>query len=65
MRAIIEGATAVGPSLERLDLPELDDAEKAIADNAVLDPENPDEMFEPFSSPGLFARVRKLRKPRE
>lgn len=65
MRAIIEGATAAGPSLERLYLPELDEAEKTIADNAVLDPENPDEMFEPFSSPGLFARVRKLRKPRE
>ena len=65
MRAIIEGAPGMGPSLERLDLPELDEAEKAIADNAVLDPENPDEMFEPFSSPGLFARVRKLRKPRE
>ncbi len=65
MRAIIEGAPVTGSSLERLDLPELDEAEKAIADNAVLDPENPDEMFEPFSSPGLFARVRKLRKPRE
>ncbi len=65
MRAIIEGAKASGPSLERLNLPELDDAEKTIADNVLLDPENPDEMFEPFSSPGLFARVRKLRKPRE
>lgn len=65
MRSIIEGAKGNGPWLERVDLPELDDAEKAIADNAVLDPENPDEMFEPFASPGLFARVRKLRKPRE
>jgi phosphatidylserine/phosphatidylglycerophosphate/cardiolipin synthase-like enzyme len=65
MREIIEGAGSDGRRLERLDIPELDDAEKAIADNAVLDPENPDEMFEPFSSPGLFARVRHLRKPRE
>ncbi|HEV7234164.1 MAG TPA: phospholipase D-like domain-containing protein [Sphingorhabdus sp.] len=64
MREIIEGAKGNGPKLERLDLPELDEAEKTIADNAILDPENPDEMFEPFSSPGLFARVRKLRKPK-
>jgi hypothetical protein len=27
------------------------------------DPESADEMFEPFSSPGLFARARKLRSP--
>ena len=65
MREIIEGAQGNGPWLERLDLPKLDDTEKVIAENAILDPENPDEMFEPFSSPGLFARVRKLRKPRE
>jgi phosphatidylserine/phosphatidylglycerophosphate/cardiolipin synthase-like enzyme len=65
MREIIESAKGNGPWLKRLELPELDDAEKAIAENAILDPENPHEMFEPFSSPGLFARVRKLRKPRE
>lgn len=65
MREIIAQPGGNGRTLERLDLPELDDAEKTIADNAILDPENPDEMFEPFSSPGLFARVRKLRKPRE
>jgi hypothetical protein len=29
----------------------------------VLDPVSPDEMFEPFSSPGLFARARKLHSP--
>jgi hypothetical protein len=30
---------------------------------AALDPESADEMFEPFSSPGRFARARKLRSP--
>ncbi len=65
MREIIAQPSGNGRTLERLNLPELDEAEKAIADNAVLDPENPDDMFEPFSSPGLFARVRHLRKPRE
>ncbi len=65
MRQIIERERGNGPELRLLDLPELDETEKAIAENAILDPENPDEMFEPFSSPGLFARVRKLRKPRK
>ena len=65
MRDIIAQPSGNGRTLDRLKLPNLDDTEKAIADNAVLDPENPDEMFEPFSSPGLFARVRNLRKPRE
>jgi hypothetical protein len=27
----------------------------------AFDPESADEMVEPFSSPGLFARARKLR----
>jgi phosphatidylserine/phosphatidylglycerophosphate/cardiolipin synthase-like enzyme len=61
---IIENAKGNGPTLEPLALPELDDADKLIAENAALDPAHPDQMFEPFSSPGLFTRVRNLRKPR-
>ncbi len=61
---IIDGEKGNGPTLQPLALPKLDEADKTIAENAALDPENPDEMFEPFSSPGLFARVRNLRKPR-
>ena len=63
MRHIIENVTGNGRTLRRLDIPELTDAEKAIAENAALDPESADEMFEPFSSPGLFSRVKKLRSP--
>ncbi|WP_411291122.1 phospholipase D-like domain-containing protein [Sphingorhabdus sp.] len=63
MRDIIDNETGNGRTLRQLDLPELTEADKALADNAVLDPENPDEMFEPFSSPGLFARARKLHAP--
>lgn len=64
MRHIIESEPGSGQRLERLMLPELSEADKAIAENSALDPENPEEMFEPFTSPGLFNRVRMLRKPK-
>ena len=63
MRRIIENVEGNGRRLRRLDLPELTDAEKAVAENAALDPESADQMFEPFTSPGLFSRVKKLRSP--
>lgn len=63
MRDIIENHRGSGRTLNLLKLAELTEAEKALAENAVLDPESADEMFEPFSSPGLFARARKLRSP--
>lgn len=63
MRDIIENVEGNGRSLRRLELPELSEADKAIAENAALDPENADQMFEPFSSPGLFSRVKRLRSP--
>ena len=65
MHAIIKGAANDGRRLRRLDLPELTEAEKTLADNAVLDPESADELFEPFSSPGLFSRVKRLKLPDE
>ncbi len=64
MRSAIESAQAAGSRrLTRLELPELTDVEKALADNAILDPERPEELFEPLSSPGLFSRSRILRAP--
>jgi phosphatidylserine/phosphatidylglycerophosphate/cardiolipin synthase-like enzyme len=63
MCEIIDNEKGSGPTLQLLKLPELDQADRIIAENAALDPESPEEMFEPFSSPGLFARVRNLRKP--
>ena len=65
MREIIDGEQGNGRRLVRLELPELTDAEKTLADNAVLDPESADELFEPFSSPGLFSRAKKLASPDE
>lgn len=50
--------------LEPFTLRPLTEAEKAIADNAWLDPERPDEMFEPIGKRrGLFRRGGLLRKP--
>ncbi len=44
----------------------LTDTERAIADNALLDPERPEELFEPFSRRrGLFRRGGLLRRPRK
>ena len=43
---------------------DLTDAEKAIADTALLDAERPEEIFEPMAKRrGLFKRGGLLRKP--
>ena len=36
--------------------PNISDVEKWLADNEVLDPEGPGEMFEPFARRGLLRR---------
>lgn len=52
--------------LEPFVLRPLTDTEKAVADNALLDPERPEDLFEPFSKGrGLFRRGGFLRPPRE
>ncbi len=51
--------------LEPFVLRALTDTEKAVADNALLDPERPEELFEPLSRRrGLFRRGGLLRRPR-
>lgn len=65
MLALIQNAPKSGKRLDALHLPELTETEKAVADNALLDPERPEELFEPFSKRrGLFARGGWLRRPR-
>ncbi len=44
-------------------VPDLTSVEEWLADNEVLDPEGPDEMFEALSKRGLFRRFR-LRRPK-
>ena len=63
MRAVIEARQESGRYLKRLALPTLTDAEKLIADKALLDPEKPSEMFEPIAKRGLFTRSPILEPP--
>ena len=65
MAAAIAAAPKVGKHLAPFVLRPLTDAEKAVADNALLDPERPEEFFEPLSRRrGLFRRGGILRRPR-
>ena len=65
MAAMVESLPKGGKRLERFDLPDLSDTEKAVADNSLLDPEHPDEMFEPIGRRrGLFRRGSLLRAPK-
>jgi phosphatidylserine/phosphatidylglycerophosphate/cardiolipin synthase-like enzyme len=57
--ATIEGLRGDGRTLRDYETPDLADIEKWLADNEVLDPEGPDEMFEALSGRSLFKRLRK------
>ncbi|MFC0203827.1 phospholipase D-like domain-containing protein [Novosphingobium soli] len=50
--------------LEPLPLPDLSEAERALAGSGVLDPERPGEMFEPIERRGLFRRKGQLMRIR-
>ena len=60
----VERLRGPGRSLRPYAPPDLSDIEKALADNEALDPENPDELFEPFSGGGLLRRLTGLRRRR-
>ncbi|TCM22339.1 phospholipase D-like protein [Novosphingobium sp. PhB165] len=60
MAAMIESLVPVGKHLERLPLKHLSDAERALGESALLDPERPGEMFEPIERRGLFRRKGQL-----
>ena len=65
MAAMIEALNMPGKRLAPFTLRPLTDAEKAVADNALLDPERPGELFEPIGGKrGLFRRGGILRRPR-
>jgi phosphatidylserine/phosphatidylglycerophosphate/cardiolipin synthase-like enzyme len=49
---------ATGRRLRAYEDPDLNSVEKWLADNEVLDPEGPEEMFEVFSKRGLMRRLR-------
>jgi phosphatidylserine/phosphatidylglycerophosphate/cardiolipin synthase-like enzyme len=65
MAAMVEALAMPGKCLAPFVLRPLTDAEKAVADNALLDPERPVELFEPIGRRrGLFRRGSLLRRPR-
>lgn len=65
MIAMIEAQGSDGKRLQPFVLRPLTDAEKTIADSALLDPERPDEIFEPIGiKRGLFRHGGFLRRPR-
>lgn len=67
MAGMIDALPRAAKRLEAFDLRPLSDAEKAIADSALLDPERPEELFEPISRGrvrGLFRRGGLLHRPR-
>ncbi|RZM28688.1 MAG: phospholipase, partial [Sphingomonas sp.] len=49
-------------TLRPFDEPDLSAIEEWLADNEVLDPEGPEEMFEVLSKRGLFRRFDLKRK---
>ncbi len=64
--ATVEALRGPGRSLRPYEEPDLNAVETWLADNEVLDPEGPDEMFESMTRRGLFrGRLRNLfhRKP--
>lgn len=56
--ATIEALRGPGRSLRPYEIPDLSTVEKWLADNEVLDPESPSEMFEVTAKKGLFRRLR-------
>ena len=66
MAALIDQTLAEGPrTLRRYHPPELNGVEETLAESALLDPEDPDDMFEPFAKGGLFRKGSRLARFRE
>ena len=62
--AVVERLRGSGKTLDPYKDPEHGALRVWLADNEVLDPEGPDEMFEPLARRGLFRHRHRLRKPR-
>lgn len=60
MAAAIDSLAPVGKHVAPLPLKHLSDAERALGESALLDPERPGELFEPIERRGLFRRKGQL-----
>ena len=64
--AAIEALRGPGKTLVPYRIDDLNEVEKWLADNEVLDPEGPEEMFEPFAKRGLLRGLkRRVRRRRD
>ena len=61
MLAAVRSLQGRGRSLVRYEIPDLSALQVWLADNEILDPEGPEEFFEPLAKRGLFRG--RLRKP--
>lgn len=59
--AAVEELRGEGKTLRPYEVPDLNGVCEWLADNEVLDPESPTEMFEPLARRGLFRRSGRLR----
>ena len=57
--------TETGRNLLRYRPPELNQVEETVAESGLLDPEDPEDLFEPFAKGGLFRRGSRLKRVRE
>lgn len=55
----VERLRGSGRTLVPFDPPEKNDLQRAVADSQALDPEHPDEAFEPARKGGLASRIRR------
>lgn len=66
MRAFIEASGEKGGRhLRRYRAPELSEAKRKLAESELLDPERPQDMFEPFAKGGLFRKGTRLSRIRK
>ena len=61
LRETIERHAGTGRRMRRYALPEVNALERWMADNEILDPEGPEEMFEPLTKRGLFRKLHRRR----
>ena len=65
MRALIDASiTESGRNLLEYLPPDLNDVEETVAESGMLDPEDPDDLFEPFAKGGLFRKGSRLARMR-
>jgi phosphatidylserine/phosphatidylglycerophosphate/cardiolipin synthase-like enzyme len=66
MAALIDHSTTDGGrNLVRYHPPDLNGAEETIAESGMLDPEEPEDLFEPFANGGLFRKGSRLQRMRD